>query len=56
VAKNDGNPAKLAILREWDFWAKEHSEAASLSGGLRFFEYLKNRRPDLLMEPADLQQ
>jgi len=42
--------AKLAILHEWDFWAKEHPEAASLSGGLRFFEYLKNHRPDLLMD------
>jgi hypothetical protein len=50
VAKNEDNPAKLAILHEWDFWAKEHPEAASLSGGLRFFEYLKNRRPDLLMD------
>jgi hypothetical protein len=32
------------------FLAKEHHEAASLSGGLHFFEYLKNRRPDLLMD------
>jgi hypothetical protein len=29
---------------------KEHPEDASLSGSLRFFEYLKNRRPDLLMD------
>ena len=50
VAKNEDSPAKLAILQEWDFWAKEHPEAASLSGSLRFFEYLKNRRPDLLMD------
>jgi hypothetical protein len=50
VAKNEDNPAKLGILHEWDFWAKEHPEAASLSGGLRFFEYLKNHRPDLLMD------
>jgi hypothetical protein len=50
VAKNEDSPAKLAILQEWDFWAKEHPEAASRSGSLRFFEYLKYRRPDLLMD------
>ena len=43
MAKHEDSPAKLAILQEWDFWAKEHPEAASLSGSLRFFEYLKNR-------------
>ena len=37
MAKNEDNPAKLAILQEWDFWAKEHPEAASLSGGPSFF-------------------
>jgi hypothetical protein len=50
MAKNEDSPAKLAILQEWDAWSKEHPEAASFSGGLRFFEYLKNRRPDLLMD------
>ena len=50
MAKHEDSPAKLAILQEWDFWEKEHPEAASLSGSLRFFEYLKNRRPDLLMD------
>jgi hypothetical protein len=50
VAKNEESPAKLAILQEWDFWAKERPEAASLSGSLRFSEYLKNRQPDLLMD------
>jgi hypothetical protein len=50
VAKNEDSPAKLAVLQEWDSWAKEHPEAASLSGSLRFFEYLKNRRPDLLVD------
>ena len=50
MAKNEDSPAKLAILQEWDFWAKEHPEAASCSGSLRFFEYLKYRRPDLLMD------
>ena len=31
MAKNEDSPAKLAILQEWDFWAKEHPEAASRS-------------------------
>ena len=50
MAKNEDGPAKLAILQEWDFWAKENPEAASRSGSFRFFEYLKHRRPDLLMD------
>jgi hypothetical protein len=50
LAKNEDNPAKLAILHEWDTWAKQHPEAASLSGSLRFFEHLKNRRRDLLVD------
>jgi len=50
LAKHEDNPAKLAIRHEWDFWAKLHPEAASLSGSLRFVEYLKNRRPDLLVD------
>jgi hypothetical protein len=50
VAKNEDSPASSPFFKKWDFWAKEHPEAASLSGSLRFFEYLKNRRPDLLMD------
>ncbi len=49
MAKKEDSPAKLAILHEWDRWAKEHPEAASPSGSLRFFEHLKNLRPDLLL-------
>ncbi len=50
MAKKEDSPAKLAILHEWDLWAKEHPEAASASGSLGFFEHLKNRRPDLLLD------
>jgi hypothetical protein len=50
VAKNEDSPVSSPFFKKWDFWAKGHPEAASLSGSLRFFEYLKNRRPDLLMD------
>ncbi len=50
MAKKEDSPAKLAILHEWDRWAKEHPEAASPSGSLRFFGHLKNLRPDLLLD------
>jgi hypothetical protein len=50
IGKARRKPREARIRHEWDFWAKLHPEAASLSGSLRFVEYLKNRRPDLLVD------
>ena len=40
--------ARLAVLREYDRWAKEHPNDAKKMGGFVFFGYLEKERPDLL--------
>ena len=43
------NPIKRAVLREWDQWSGQHSEAAKTStGGALFFNHLQCEQPDLL--------
>jgi hypothetical protein len=43
----DDNPAKAAIIQEWDVWSKTHADN---TGGLLFFQHLQHRRPDLLLD------
>jgi len=40
--------ARLAVLREYDRWAKDHPHDAKKMGGFVFFGYLEKERPDLL--------
>jgi hypothetical protein len=40
--------ARLAVLREYDSWAKDHPNDAKKMGGYVFFGYLEKERPDLL--------
>ena len=40
--------ARLAVLREYDRWAKKHPNDAKKMGGFVFFGYLEKERPDLL--------
>jgi hypothetical protein len=40
--------ARLAILSEYDRWAKKHPDDAIIMGGFLFFRYLQNERSDLL--------
>ena len=40
--------ARLAVLREYDRWAKDHPNDAKKMGGFVFFAYLEKERPDLL--------
>jgi hypothetical protein len=40
--------ARLAIVSEYDRWAKKHPDEAIMMGGFLFFRYLQNERPDLL--------
>jgi hypothetical protein len=40
--------ARLAGLREYDRWAKNHPNDAKKMGGSVFFGYLEKERPDLL--------
>jgi hypothetical protein len=40
--------ARLAVLREYDRWAKDHPNDARKMGGYVFFGYLEKERPDLL--------
>jgi hypothetical protein len=40
--------ARLAVLREYDRWAKDHPNDAKKMGGFVFFGYLEKERPDLL--------
>jgi hypothetical protein len=50
MEKNEISPAKLAILSEWDVWAKKYPPKAMGSNGMLFFEYLQQKRPDLLLD------
>ena len=38
--------ARLAVLREYDRWAKAHPSKAKEMGGFVFFRYLEKERPD----------
>jgi hypothetical protein len=40
--------ARVAVLREYDRWAKDHPNEAKKMGGFVFFGYLEKERPDLL--------
>jgi hypothetical protein len=40
--------ARLAGLREYDRWTKDHPNDAKKMGGYVFFGYLEKERPDLL--------
>jgi hypothetical protein len=40
--------ARLAVLREYDRWAKAHPSNAKKMGGFVFFSYLEKEKPDLL--------
>ena len=40
--------ARLAIVGEYDRWAKKHPDEAIMMGGFLFFRYLQNERSDLL--------
>jgi hypothetical protein len=40
--------ARLAIVSEYDRWAKKHPDEAIMMGGYLFFRYLQNERSDLL--------
>jgi hypothetical protein len=50
MAREEDNPAKRAILKEWDSWAQRHPSDANTSGGMLFFTYLQKNRPDLLLD------
>jgi hypothetical protein len=40
--------ARLAIVSEYDRWAKKHPSDAIMMGGFLFFRYLQDERSDLL--------
>jgi hypothetical protein len=40
--------ARLAVLGEYDGWAKVHPSDAKMMGGFVFFSYLQKEKPDLL--------
>ena len=45
--REDAREAKRAVLREWDRLAKIRRRAPDTQG-MQFFQYLQERRPDLL--------
>jgi hypothetical protein len=40
--------ARRTVLTEYDKWAKQHPNQASMMGGFLFFRYLQAERSDLL--------
>jgi len=40
--------ARLAVLSEFDGWAKKHPDDARMMGGFLFFRYLQTDKSDLL--------
>jgi hypothetical protein len=48
MATNEDNPAKWAIIKEWDAWVLKHGEEARIGDGMFFFVYLQRECPDLL--------
>jgi copper(I)-binding protein len=49
MAERENSPAKVAIIREWDAWARKYPNDATVSGGIMFFNYLHKERRDLLV-------
>ena len=49
MADNEDNPAKRAVIKEWDDWALKHSEDV-VGDGMLFFSHLQRERPDLLLD------
>jgi len=47
-AKLKKDDARLAVLSEYDGWAKDHPNDAKMMGGFVFFSYLQKEKPDLL--------
>jgi hypothetical protein len=39
---------RQAVLSAYDSWAKKYPNQASMMGGLLFFRYLQEEKPDLL--------
>ena len=50
MAKDAVNPAKQAVIEEWNAWALKHPIKAIGSHGMLFFNYLEKERPDLLLD------
>jgi hypothetical protein len=50
LAKDEASPARIAIIEEWDAWAKKHPDRTRIAGGILFFNYLQKKRPDLLLD------
>ena len=48
MASVEKEEARLAIVSEYDRWAKKHPDEAIMMGGFLFFRYLQNERSDLL--------
>jgi hypothetical protein len=47
--KGASDEARRAVLHEWDAWAKENPEDAKAGmSGMMFFNYLQQKRPELL--------
>jgi hypothetical protein len=40
--------SRRAVLSEYDRWAKQHPNQASMMGGFLFFRYLQAEKSDLL--------
>jgi len=40
--------ARRTVLTEYDKWAKQHPNQASMMGGFLFFRYLQTEKSDLL--------
>jgi len=40
--------ARLAVLREYNGWAKKHPDEAVIMGGFLFFRHLQTDKSDLL--------
>ena len=40
--------ARVAVLGEYDGWAKDHPNDAKMMGGFVFFSYLQKEKPSLL--------
>ena len=40
--------ARRTVLTEYDKWAKQHPNQASMMGGFLFFRYLQKEKSDLL--------
>ncbi len=47
TAKDEASPAQIAIIEEW---AKKHPDRTRIAGGILFFNYLQDKRADLLLD------